>query len=250
MILVFLSNFLHSLIFCWPLILLILLIRTGQIHLTLRISRVTQKFSKKIIVLSSFMWSGSLIQYIANCLRPHCNCGRSSQRTGMGRYFYSGAECSQPDPGAAAGHYCGFHRTFIQGLERQGLWQDPADLSAFFHQPADFCLRYFRFDLDQLYGWCKEISHAVQLSAGQNVFLFLGLIRRDHDMGTGLNSQIIGTSTLWRFEFITGIILLAIYPAAQLYSCKKNGCCGAGHCHTDSAYYLQYHPLFFSAEEI
>ena len=29
-------------------------------------------------------------------------------------------------------------------------------------------------------------------------------------MGTGLNSQIIGTSTYWRFEFMSGIILIAI----------------------------------------
>ena len=29
-------------------------------------------------------------------------------------------------------------------------------------------------------------------------------------MGTGLNSQIIGTSTYWRFEFTSGIILLAL----------------------------------------
>ena len=30
------------------------------------------------------------------------------------------------------------------------------------------------------------------------------------DMGTGVNGEIIGTSTLWRFDFITGIILLAM----------------------------------------
>jgi len=29
-------------------------------------------------------------------------------------------------------------------------------------------------------------------------------------MGTGVNSQIIGTSTYWRFEFISGVILLSI----------------------------------------
>ena len=29
-------------------------------------------------------------------------------------------------------------------------------------------------------------------------------------MGTGVNAQIIGTSNLWRFEFFTGIILLAL----------------------------------------
>ncbi len=41
------------------------------------------------------------------------------------------------------------------------------------------------------------------------IFFFIG-IYRIIDMGTGVNSQIIGTSTRWRFEFFTGIILLAI----------------------------------------
>ena len=41
------------------------------------------------------------------------------------------------------------------------------------------------------------------------VFFFLGLYRIV-DMGTGVNSQIIGTSTRWRFEFSTGVILLLI----------------------------------------
>jgi O-antigen/teichoic acid export membrane protein len=43
----------------------------------------------------------------------------------------------------------------------------------------------------------------------RNVFLFVGLMRIV-DMGTGLNAQIISTSIYWRFEFITGLILLAI----------------------------------------
>jgi hypothetical protein len=30
------------------------------------------------------------------------------------------------------------------------------------------------------------------------------------DMGTGVSGQIIATSTFWRFDFITGLILLVI----------------------------------------
>jgi O-antigen/teichoic acid export membrane protein len=45
--------------------------------------------------------------------------------------------------------------------------------------------------------------------AARWVFFYLGLTRII-DMGTGVNSQIIGTSTFWRFEFISGLILLAL----------------------------------------
>jgi O-antigen/teichoic acid export membrane protein len=44
---------------------------------------------------------------------------------------------------------------------------------------------------------------------GFYVFLLLGATKIV-DMGTGVNSQIIGTSTYWRFEMISGIILLSI----------------------------------------
>jgi len=41
------------------------------------------------------------------------------------------------------------------------------------------------------------------------VFFFIGLMRIV-DMGTGVNAQIISTSTLWKFEFYTGVVLLSI----------------------------------------
>jgi len=41
------------------------------------------------------------------------------------------------------------------------------------------------------------------------VFFWVGLYRII-DMGTGVSSQIISTSTLWRFEFYTGVVLLVL----------------------------------------
>ncbi|MBS1753022.1 MAG: polysaccharide biosynthesis C-terminal domain-containing protein, partial [Bacteroidetes bacterium] len=41
------------------------------------------------------------------------------------------------------------------------------------------------------------------------VFFYIGLMRIV-DMGTGVNSQIINTSTRWRFDFFTGIVLLLL----------------------------------------
>jgi len=44
---------------------------------------------------------------------------------------------------------------------------------------------------------------------GFSAFILLGLTRVI-DMGTGVNTQIIGTSTFWRFELISGAILLTL----------------------------------------
>jgi O-antigen/teichoic acid export membrane protein len=41
------------------------------------------------------------------------------------------------------------------------------------------------------------------------VFLYIGLTRII-DMGTGVNSQIIGTSIYWKVDFISGVILMAL----------------------------------------
>jgi O-antigen/teichoic acid export membrane protein len=57
------------------------------------------------------------------------------------------------------------------------------------------------------------------------VFLFIGLYRII-DMGTGLNSQIIGTSTYWRFEFISGIVLLAFALPLNYILTKNYGLIG------------------------
>ncbi len=36
-------------------------------------------------------------------------------------------------------------------------------------------------------------------------------------LGTGVNSQIIGTSTFWRFEFISGMVLLSLAVPLNYY---------------------------------
>jgi O-antigen/teichoic acid export membrane protein len=57
------------------------------------------------------------------------------------------------------------------------------------------------------------------------VFIFIGAMRI-LDMGTGLNSQIIGTSTFWRFEFFTGIILLTLTLPLNYLLTKNMGVVG------------------------
>ncbi|MCH5716996.1 polysaccharide biosynthesis C-terminal domain-containing protein [Niabella hibiscisoli] len=44
---------------------------------------------------------------------------------------------------------------------------------------------------------------------GFNAFVILGLTRLV-DMGTGVNAQIIGTSNYWRFELLSGLVLLVL----------------------------------------
>lgn len=59
----------------------------------------------------------------------------------------------------------------------------------------------------------------------QWVFLYIGLYRVI-DMGTGLNAQIIGTSTFWKFEFVSGLVLLAFTFPLTYFLAKHFGIIG------------------------
>jgi O-antigen/teichoic acid export membrane protein len=63
---------------------------------------------------------------------------------------------------------------------------------------------------------------------GKIVVLLMGL-KFIVDMGTGVNSQIIGTSTYWRFEFICGVVLLSLIAPLNIILVKQYGIVGAGY---------------------
>ncbi|MBA3674864.1 MAG: polysaccharide biosynthesis C-terminal domain-containing protein, partial [Chitinophagaceae bacterium] len=50
-------------------------------------------------------------------------------------------------------------------------------------------------------------------------------------LGTGVNSQIIGTSIHWRFEFISGMILLTLAIPLNYFLVKEFGIIGAAYAH-------------------
>jgi O-antigen/teichoic acid export membrane protein len=62
--------------------------------------------------------------------------------------------------------------------------------------------------------------------AGINVVFVLGIARLI-DAGTGVNGTIIGTSIFWRFDFISGVILLAFRIPATYLLIKKYGIIGS-----------------------
>jgi O-antigen/teichoic acid export membrane protein len=58
-----------------------------------------------------------------------------------------------------------------------------------------------------------------------SVLVLLGVTKLI-DMGTGVNSQIIVTSPKWRFEFISGVLLLAVMLPLSYWLTKKEGITG------------------------
>src|SRR5437763_4329705 len=85
---------------------------------------------------------------------------------------------------------------------------------------AMFCLVWINFD-----DGIKTFHIQQSFTAAKWVFFYFG-ITRIIDMGTGVNAQIIGTSTYWRFEFITGLILLAMMLPLNFFLTRDLGMTG------------------------
>ena len=81
-------------------------------------------------------------------------------------------------------------------------------------------------------------------------FSFLLGITMIIDMGTGVNAQIIATSTYWKFELIQRHHIISNHAAAYLCSHQTIWHYRARHRVPGFDYYLQYHPHRVLMEKI
>jgi O-antigen/teichoic acid export membrane protein len=191
------------------LLMLFYFIARGQLYFNFKISHVTKRFFKKILALISFVWSGSLVYNVANVIDT---------------IFIAAV---LPDGMAAAGIFIFAQNisSLMQAPQRAIISSSVGPLSTAWKEKDFVTLNriYHRSSINQLlFASClffliwMNFDDAIQTFHIQSAFLqakwvffFIG-ITRIIDMGTGVNAQIISTSTFWRFEFITGLILLSL----------------------------------------
>jgi O-antigen/teichoic acid export membrane protein len=198
--------------FTYPAIALILflyLLFTKKIHFTFRVSKVTRRFFKSILRLCSYVYAGVLILTISQVFDSLVITAVLTDALGK-LAIYSLAQNIA---------------SLIQAPQRGIISASIAHLSkAWKDKKIDTLQRiYQRSSINQLVFSCGiyvlivinflDAVHAFHLKEsylnGFYVFLLLGATKIV-DMGTGVNSQIIGTSTYWRFEMTSGIILLSV----------------------------------------
>ncbi|HEX2608031.1 MAG TPA: oligosaccharide flippase family protein [Flavisolibacter sp.] len=183
--------------------------RQGRFTLSFSVSRVTRKFFKKILTLISYVWGGSLIYNLANVFDT----------------IVIAAVLPNGLAAAAIFTFAQNMSSLIQAPQRAVISSSMGPLSQAWKDKdlSKINRIYHRSSINQLLFSCAMFSliwlnftdgiHTFQLQGdyegAKMVFLFLGLTRII-DMGTGVNAQIIGTSTLWKFEFISGMVLLAL----------------------------------------
>jgi len=207
------------------LILMIILIRSHEIHFTFRISRVTKKFFNKILLLCSFIWSGSLIQNIAfvfDTIVITAVIPNGLAWAGIFALAQNIASLIQaPQRGIIAASISHLSRAWKdKDMDKIRRIYQRSSINQLIFATGIFVLIWINF-MDGVKNFHLQPAYV----QARPVFLFLGLWRIV-DMGTGVNSQIIGTSTLWRFEFVTGIILLGITLPLNYILAKEMGVVG------------------------
>lgn len=191
------------------LILLFYLLSKGYIHLTFKISIVTKKFYKKILALIGFVFGGTLVFAISSVFDSLVIAAVVKEGL-AGVAIYSLAQniaslIQAPQRGIIASSIGALSQAWkdkdmprIQRIYRQ------SSINQLLFATGMFALIWLNFT-DGVFTFKMQSGYI----NARWIFFFIGLYRII-DMGTGVNSQIIATSTRWKFEFFTGIILLLI----------------------------------------
>ena len=191
------------------LILLVYLLAKGYIHLSFKTSIVTKKFLKKILVFVSFVYGGALVYNISLVFDSLVIA--SVLKEGLAAVaVYSlaqniGSLIQAPQRGIIS--------SSIAALSRAWKDKDMARIERIYKQSSinQMIFAVAMFSLIWLNFRDGVLTFKMQQGYldARWIFFYIGLYRIV-DMGTGVNSQIIATSIRWRFEFVTGIILLLI----------------------------------------
>jgi O-antigen/teichoic acid export membrane protein len=191
------------------LILLGYLLFSGNIHFTFSISRVTKKFYKKIITLISFVYGGSMVYTISQVFDTIVIAAVLPNGLALAGIY----TLAQNIASLIQAPQRGIISSSVGPLSQAWKDKDMKKISRIYHSSS---INQLLFSVGMFALIWLNFTDGVftfQLQAGyldaKWVFFYIGMMRII-DMGTGVSSQIINTSTRWRFDFITGIILLSL----------------------------------------
>lgn len=203
---------------------IVYLIREDHFHLNFSISRVTKKFYKKMLTLFSLTYLSQIINTLAIT-------------------FDSILLASLGGLGITAAYNLATYAINLAMIPQRAL--APITISHLSQAWKDKNMEeinriYSRSSINLLAG---GIFIVVNIWLGmENAMQFLGMNKEYYsilgilfilglsklvELGTGVNNYIIGTSLFWRFEFYSGIILLALTIPLNYFLIKAYGLHGA-----------------------
>lgn len=191
------------------LILLGYLIYSKQIALTFSVSRVSKKFFKKIITLISFVYGGGLVFTVAQVFDTIVIAAVLPNGLALAGIYTLAQNIASLIQAPQRGIISSSMGTLSQAwkdkdMNRINRIYHSSSINQLIFSTGMFALIWLNFsDAIPTFHMQEGYKEAMW------VFFYIGLMRIV-DMGTGVNSQIISTSTRWRFDFFTGVILLSL----------------------------------------
>ena len=199
------------------------LVLTKKIHFTFTVSKVSRRFFKKIVTLCSFVYGGTIIFTLSQVFDSFVLASLKGLEVAgiFGLAAIMTSIIQAPQRGiisASISHLSKAWKDKNMAL-LQKVYQR-SSINQLIFACAIFLLIWMNFtDGINTFG-----VKATYLDAGW-VFFILGLTKIV-DMGTGVNTQIIATSTYWKFELISGVILLLLMLPLTYILTKQYGIIG------------------------
>ncbi len=210
------------------LLLLLELKRQGNLNLTLKVSRVTQKFKFKIGTLAAYVYGGAVIQILAQVADSIIIASVSEKGIHDAGVFnlstYIANLIQVPQRSIVA--------VTIPILSIAWKQKNMQEIERLYKRSSINLLLMGLFIFIGVWLNIQEAFRVLNIQteyqAGIQVVLLLG-ISKLIDAGTGINGQIIATSTQWRFEFVTGVLLILLILPLNYFLVKEYGIMGSAY---------------------
>ena len=208
--------------------LLAYLVWKKQLNFSLTISRVTKKFYKKIASFATLIYFGGLVYMIAQFIETLVIMSVIGQAA-AGIFVLASVITGlvqAPQRGAIAAALPVLSRAWKdKDHNKINLIYQRSGINLLIVSLGVFLIIWLSYE-DAINVF--HLKPAYHLSKW--VFFFIGLAKIV-DLGTGVNSQIIATSVHWRFEFVSGMILLTLAIPLNYFFVKEFGIIGAAYAH-------------------
>ncbi|MFY7653069.1 MAG: lipopolysaccharide biosynthesis protein [Chitinophagaceae bacterium] len=207
-------------------ILLIYLIKRKQFFLCFTISRPTQKFWKKMLWMQILMFSGTVIQALSSTLDGIIMASvKTIELAGiltLAQYMANLVQVPQRSLQAIS-----------IGVIAQA-WKDKnyAEIQRVYSRSSINMLLASMFIFGNIVLNAADVivltGVKTSFLAGLEAMVIFGICRII-DAGTGVNGAVIVTSSYWRFDFFSGMILLVLIAPTNYFFIKNFGMTGAAY---------------------
>ncbi len=205
-------------------VLVVYLSRKGHLHFTFSISRVTRRYWKKMVNMQALIFSGTVIAAVAATIDTLIIASiKGLTATGIFVFAQYAANLIQvPQRSIQA--------ISASVLSRAWKEKDYREIARIYQRS---CINLLLMALFIYGNLCLNLREGILVldiqkdyMDGMSVFFILGLVRIV-DAGTGLNAMVINTSTFWKFDFYSGVTLLALRLPLTYFLIKNFGIVGS-----------------------